>query len=143
MANICLTVGAKVSTATMMASLNSIEGLKSWWTSDTSGDTAEGGTVLFRFGGGGMDMKVLKSTANSVSWQCTGGPDEWLGTTVSLSVEEKDGHSELMFKHAGWAAETPFHHHCSMKWASFLLSLKQYLETGQGRAFPNDIQIAA
>jgi len=143
MANICLTVGAKASAKNMMAGLNTLNGLKSWWTSDTTGDTSEGGTILFRFGGGGMDMKVLESTASKIVWECTGGPDEWIGTKVTFTIQEKDGESELMFKHAGWAEETPFHHHCSMKWASFLLSLKGYLETGKGRAFPNDIQIAA
>jgi hypothetical protein len=28
-----------------------------------------------------------------------------------------------------------------MKWATFMLSLRDYLETGKGRPFPNDIQI--
>jgi len=143
MTNICLTIGAKTSAATMVAGLNSIEGLSKWWTSDTSGDTAEGGTILFRFDGGGFDMKVLTNSEDNVVWQCTGGPDEWIGTKVSFAVTEDDGESNLMFKHAGWAEETPFHHHCSMKWASFLLSFKQYLETGKGQPFPNDIQIAA
>jgi hypothetical protein len=31
--------------------------------------------------------------------------------------------------------------HCSAKWAVFLLSLKEILETGQGKASPNDILI--
>jgi len=143
MANICLTIGAKVSAQTMMAGLNTLSGLQGWWTSDTSGDTAEGGTILFRFDGAGLDMKVFESSPNKVTWQCTAGPDEWIDTKIHFSVEENDGSSNLMFTHTDWAEETPFHHHCSMKWASFLLSLKQYLETGKGRAFPNDIQIAA
>ena len=31
--------------------------------------------------------------------------------------------------------------HCSCKWAVFLLSLKDALETGKGRPFPDDIHI--
>jgi hypothetical protein len=31
--------------------------------------------------------------------------------------------------------------HCSTKWAVFLLSLKEVLETEQGKASPNDILI--
>jgi hypothetical protein len=32
-------------------------------------------------------------------------------------------------------------HHCSTKWATFLMSLKGLIETGNGAAFPNDVHI--
>jgi hypothetical protein len=32
-------------------------------------------------------------------------------------------------------------HHCSTKWATFLLSLKQLLETGKGRPAPDEVKI--
>ena len=31
--------------------------------------------------------------------------------------------------------------HCSMKWATFLLSLKELAETGKGRPSPEDLKI--
>jgi hypothetical protein len=31
--------------------------------------------------------------------------------------------------------------HCSMKWATFLLSLRELLETGAGKPSPNDLKI--
>jgi hypothetical protein len=34
-----------------------------------------------------------------------------------------------------------FMHHCSTKWAVFLLSLKSLVETGQGAPEPNDVKI--
>jgi hypothetical protein len=34
-----------------------------------------------------------------------------------------------------------FMHHCSTKWAVFLLSLKSALETGKGAAWPNEIKL--
>lgn len=34
-----------------------------------------------------------------------------------------------------------FMHHCSTKWAIFLMSLKSLLETGKGMPNPNDIKI--
>jgi len=33
-------------------------------------------------------------------------------------------------------------HHCSTKWATFLLSLKDYVERGEGRPEPRDTKIA-
>jgi hypothetical protein len=32
-------------------------------------------------------------------------------------------------------------HHCSTKWAIFLMSLKSLVETGQGSPSPDDTQI--
>jgi hypothetical protein len=32
-------------------------------------------------------------------------------------------------------------HHCSTKWATFLLSLRDLLETGRAHPTPNDIKI--
>ena len=32
-------------------------------------------------------------------------------------------------------------HHCSTKWAVFLMSLKSLVETGKGDPYPNDIKI--
>jgi hypothetical protein len=34
-----------------------------------------------------------------------------------------------------------FYAHCSMKWATFMLSLKDLLEKGKGRPSPNDLHI--
>jgi len=35
-----------------------------------------------------------------------------------------------------------FMHHCSTKWATFMLSLKQLVETGKGAPSPDDVQIS-
>jgi hypothetical protein len=32
-------------------------------------------------------------------------------------------------------------HHCSTKWATFLLSLRDDLESGKGRPAPRDVKI--
>jgi hypothetical protein len=34
-------------------------------------------------------------------------------------------------------------HHCSTKWALFLMSLKSLIDTGKGAAFPNDVHITS
>ena len=72
------------------------------------------------------------------------GPEEWLGTFFEFRFATEDGGlTALYFTHGDWQEETPFHFHCSMKWARFLLSLKEYVELGKGRPFPDDIQIEA
>ena len=142
MPNITHAISTTAEIEQALSAITSLEGLNSWWTSETTGDPAEGGILAFRFGGGGPDMSVEMATQSEVIWKCIAGPEEWLGTTIEFRFQKNEGgNTVLYFSHRGWAEETPFLSHCSMKWASFLLSLKEYLDLGQGRPFPNDIQI--
>ena len=144
MPNICLTFGTTTAATKLLDALTTLDGLAGWWTNDTSGNPAQGGTVTFTFGdNGGFDMQVIKSDARQVHWECIKGPDDWLGTRIEFDIEAHDSHNQVMFRHAGWNSENPFFHHCSTKWATFLLSLRDYVETGEGRPFPNDIKIEA
>ena len=50
--------------------------------------------------------------------------------------------TQLFFSvHKDWREANEFTSHCSMKWATFLLSLKELVETGKGKPSPNDIKI--
>jgi len=122
--------------------LTTREGLSAWWTRDTQGDGAVGGVLLFRFGAGGFDMKIVAlEPAKRVLWRVVDGPQEWIGTTVSFELRQEGDWTILFFKHQGWQAPVEFMHHCSTKWAVFLLSLKALLETGKGAAWPNEIKL--
>lgn len=48
----------------------------------------------------------------------------------------------VLFKQAGWREPVEFVHLCSTKWATFLLSLKDYVEKGEGHPDPRDTKIA-
>ena len=52
-----------------------------------------------------------------------------------------DEYSIVLFKHEDWKEPVEFMHHCSTKWAIFLMSLKSLLETGAGAPSPNDVKI--
>jgi hypothetical protein len=48
----------------------------------------------------------------------------------------------VLFKHQDWTAPVEFMHHCSTKWATYLmLSLKPLLETGKGTPNPDDVKV--
>ena len=123
--------------------LTAREGLAAWWTNETQGESTVGGVLQFRFGPpGGFDMKVLElRPAERVLWQVVGGPEEWIGTRVSFELKQEGGYTIVLFKHLGWKEPVEFMHHCSTKWAAFLLSLKSLLETGKGAPHPNDVEI--
>jgi hypothetical protein len=122
--------------------LTAVEGLAGWWTTTTEGENEVGGVLKFRFGSGGFDMKVLAlHPARRVLWQVVDGPEEWLGTKISFDLEQREDWTIVLFKHEGWKAPVEFMHHCSTKWAVFLLSLKSLLETGRGAPWPNEIKL--
>lgn len=124
--------------------LTTIEGLSAWWTNDTQGDNNKiGGVVQFRFGDrGGFEMKVIElDPSKRVLWEVIDGPEEWIGTKISWELKQEDDWTIIYFKHEGWKKPVEFMHHCSTKWAVFLLSIKSLLETGKGAPYPNDMKI--
>ncbi|KQW44019.1 polyketide cyclase [Nocardioides sp. Root1257] len=123
--------------------LTTVDGLAGWWTDRTTGDPDVGGTLEFRFIPGGFDMEVIElEPAKRVHWQVADGPPEWVGTHVTFDLSEVDGYTIVLFKHEGWVEPGEFMHHCSTKWASYLLSLKQLVETGEGAPAPRDVMIS-
>jgi uncharacterized protein YndB with AHSA1/START domain len=137
-------IGTTTTPDAVYAALTTLEGLADWWTIDTTGDAAPGGTLEFRFGdAGGFDMKVLDQLPNTrVAWQVIDGPQEWIGTHVTFDLTQEDGYTIVLFKHEGWREQVEFMAHCSTKWATFLMSLKQLVETGAGDPYPREIRIS-
>jgi len=122
--------------------LTTCEGLAGWWTRDTTGDSRVGGVVKFRFGGGGFDMEVLDlEPARRVRWLVVDGPREWIGAKVDFELRQEADDTVVLFEHRDWKAPVEFMHHCSTKWAMFLMSLKSLLETGAGQAWPQDVKV--
>ncbi|MED5620111.1 SRPBCC family protein [Ideonella sp. BN130291] len=141
-------VGIKAPVSAVYEALSTITGLAGWWTTTTTGRPEVGGTISFRFfletGAeiGGFDMEVLEQVRNEkVRWRVKGGPAEWVGTDIEFLLSRQDEHTVVMFAHRQWREEVEFTAHCSTKWATFLLSLRDLLETGQGRPAPHDLRI--
>ena len=123
--------------------LTTIEGLAGWWTDDTTGTAEVGGVVQFRFPPGGFDMEVVEQRPNeSVEWKVVDGPEEWIGTTVNWQLRQDGDYTIVMFRHKDWKEPVEFMHHCSTKWATYLMSLKSLVETGKGAPAPRDVHVA-
>ena len=147
MVDILHRVGIKAPLDAVYKALATREGLAAWWTDNTQGESKVGGLLKFVFsaGGaeiGGFEMKVLAlHRSELVLWQVVGGPAEWIGTKISFELKQDGDYTIVLFKHQGWQEAVEFMHHCSTKWAIFLMSLKSLLETGTGSPNPNDIKI--
>ncbi|MCM4164633.1 MULTISPECIES: SRPBCC domain-containing protein [unclassified Arenibacter] len=148
MADIIHRVGIKAPVSEVYRALASIEGIADWWTQNTSGTSAVGKTIGVRFHSkegkevGSMDMLVEALEPNKkVHWHFTAGPEEWIGTDVIFQLHEEEDYTTVLFGHRNWREAVEFTAHCSMKWAIFLLSLKELVETGKGKPSPHDIKI--
>jgi uncharacterized protein YndB with AHSA1/START domain len=143
MVDILHRVGIKSSVAEVYAALTTADGLAGWWTTDTQGKGNDiGGVLQFRFAAGGFDMKVLElDPGKRVLWEVVDGPEEWIGTRVDWHLDQVDEYAIVLFSHLGWKEPVEFMHHCSTKWAVFLLSLKSLIETGKGAPDPHDVKI--
>jgi uncharacterized protein YndB with AHSA1/START domain len=148
MADIIHRIGIKASPKQVFKALSTIKGLANWWTQETEGEEQVGGKIEFTFRTpdgdikGKMVMQVEQLDTDAlVRWRCVDGPPEWIGTDLSFNLSEQDGQTIILFGHRKWPDAVAFMGHCSMKWAVFLLSLREYVETGKGRPSPGDLKI--
>jgi uncharacterized protein YndB with AHSA1/START domain len=122
--------------------LSTIDGLANWWTSTTSGESIPGKSITFRFGEHAIVMRVSAcEPGKRVAWECTQSTPEWVGTQLTFDLAPDGERTTLRFGHREWKEPSDFLAHCSLKWATFLLSLREFAETGKGRPFPYDLAI--
>jgi uncharacterized protein YndB with AHSA1/START domain len=148
MVNIIHKIAVKAPLANVYAALSTVEGVASWWSRETSGESTPGGAVhvLFRTPTGTelgrIEFDVVELDPNKkVHWRIKSGPAEWIGTDVTFELSQDGDSTLVLFAHKNWREAVDFMAHCSMKWATFLLSLKALGETGKGKPAPEDFKI--
>jgi uncharacterized protein YndB with AHSA1/START domain len=125
--------------------LSTTAGLTQFWTKHVEGDSEVGGKLSFFFARPEPSavMEVVDLSPNDrVQWRCVEGPQEWVGTSITFDLSEHDGETVVLFTHAGWRDPVEFMHHCSTKWATFLIGLRSGLEGGAFTAFPDETTIS-
>jgi hypothetical protein len=77
-----------------------------------------------------------------VRWRVTerGIPD-WANTEIEFKIFRRGEYSYLHLRHSKWRDDAEMFPECSMHWAIFLLSLKEFVETGRGRPHPYDMPV--
>ena len=148
MVDIIHRVGIKAPVSKVYAALSTVEGVAGWWTKETTGVSKSGGHIDVRFLSpsgneiGSMNMEVMELDPNKkVHWRFKSGPAEWVGTDVIFNLSQDGDYTIVLFGHKNWREANEFTSHCSMKWATFMLSLKDLVETGNGKPSPNDMKI--
>jgi uncharacterized protein YndB with AHSA1/START domain len=139
-------VGIAVPQNRVYEMLSTRDGIAKWWDSQASGDSTVGGKLSFYFGNAEPSavMDVIKlSPDDRVQWRCVEGPPDWVGTIVTFDLKESGGETVLLFTHSDWREPVEFMHHCSTKWATFLVGLRSGLEGGPFSASPDDTKISS
>lgn len=124
--------------------LTDVDQLAHWWTTDTRGEPALGGHLEFWFNGFlGSVMKITElKSGELVRWQAIDrGLPDWTGTEIEFRIFVEKGQTTLHFHHSNWRPDSTLFPHCSLGWAIYLMSLKEFVETGKGRPFPYDLPI--
>jgi uncharacterized protein YndB with AHSA1/START domain len=141
-------IGIKAPVTRVYEAVSTAQGVAGWWTEDTTSTASVGGTLRSRFLSddgreiGRMDYEMTQLEPNQeVRWRFTDGPPEWIGTEATFQLTEDDGMTILVFGHRNWREPVEFMAHCSMKWAVFLMSLRELVETGKGKPAPEDMKI--
>jgi len=139
-------VGVSAPAADVYEQLTTVRGLEGWWTDTVEGSPEPGGKLAFYFRS--RDRKVVMEVRDvvpdsHVTWRCVEGPDEWIDTNIDFDVRPAGGETVLMFTHGDWRQPVEFMHHCSTKWAYFLLGLKDRLEGRKAAPSPHDRLISS
>jgi uncharacterized protein YndB with AHSA1/START domain len=123
----------KETPAKVFDAITTEEGIKGWWAKQTVAKPQVGFVNVFTFENDRNEFRVTELVPNrKVEWLGVQAFEEWIDTTISFNLEEKDGKTILRFAHSGWKEATDTFAVCSYDWAQFLRSLKSLCETGTG-----------
>lgn len=148
MVDIIHRIGIRAPAAKVYEAVATAEGVSGWWTRETTATAKVGGRVNVRFRHkdgkeiGQMDFEMTRLEPNrEVHWRILAGPPEWVGTDVTFQLTQEGDMTVLNFGHRHWKEPVEFMAHCSTKWAVFLMSLRELVETGAGKPAPEDLKI--
>jgi len=120
MSEILHAVEMRASPAEIFRALTSDTGPDAWWSSDA------------------VKMRVVHHEDGArVSWRCTDGPPDWIGTEIAFDLAPSGHETVVHLAHRGWRGPSIFLARCATKWARFLLALKRFVETPE----PTDLHV--
>jgi uncharacterized protein YndB with AHSA1/START domain len=116
---------------TIYTALATSAGLASWWTADSTADDTVGGKAEFGFDHKSVIFRMKIETlapGRQVVWSCRGDNPEWVGTTLTWTIEPSDGGSLLRFTQSGWRDMTDMVATCNSTWGELMYRLKASAE---------------
>ena len=138
------TIRVKASPDAVFDALTTVSGLTAWWSRATGSGDAGGELRFFMNVPEPCVMHVDEATRpTSVRWTVTECSflSDWVGTRPAFTITAAEagaeaaggaGEVELHFRHHGLTPELDCIDMCTRSWDHFLVSLRDYVETGHG-----------
>ncbi|WP_263351194.1 SRPBCC family protein [Acidicapsa acidisoli] len=128
--------------------ITTAEGIRNWWTREADLDESIGGRGEFRFSAYGTNQHATRVSIEElispthVEWKTISSfRPEWSETSISFDLRPEGSTTVLLFAHRDFAQADEIYALTTTGWAYYLVSLQQYLESGQGAPSP-DIDFA-
>lgn len=137
-------IGAKSTREDAFHAISTPQGLQHWWASTAQGKVEQGETLSLIFSGlTTLHFRYDVIVPNEkLILTCFDSFKSWDGTQLVFDLEEKEGQLFITLTHRNINPDdmeslTYF----SSKWTIYLLSLKQFLETGKGTPYPTESKL--
>ena len=143
MARVRHRVGIVGDVAEIFRALHWPEGLVGWWATACDGEGALGEQLNLHFGDAvtlSFRVEALEENAE-VGLCCVGGPVPWLGSSLVFSLRADAEQVWLELVQENTAASEEDFLYFNSKWPCYLLSLRDHIEHGRGRPYPQDVKI--
>ena len=123
--------------------LHEPDGLVGWWATTAAGAPDVGQVLELHFSGlATLSFRIESLEENSlVRLHCVSGPGPWQDSTLGFSLKKDSDQVWVGLVHENDAASESDFLYFSTKWTCYLLSLRDLIEIGQGRPYPNDVKI--
>lgn len=143
MAKVKHRVGINSSIEEIFSAITTDQGFAGWWASSAQSKLEIGGRLDLTFQGLTMlkfKYKDIQEHKN-VEIECVEGPGAWMGSVILFQLEQVEDQVFVSLTHNNDAASEDDFLYFSTKWPCYLLSLRDFIETGKGKPYPNDIKI--
>jgi hypothetical protein len=118
-------------------------GLDGWWATKTDGIAEVGETLALHFADVvTLSFKIVALQENtSIHLHCVSGPGPWQDCDLSFTLKQDADQVWVSLLHENTTASDDDFLYFNTKWPCYLLSLRDLLESGKGRPYPNDTKI--
>ncbi|HYQ72054.1 MAG TPA: hypothetical protein VET88_09030 [Gammaproteobacteria bacterium] len=136
-------VGIRGAVESIYSCLTTNDGLSGWWATSSSGIAEVGNIIDLAF----SDLVVLSfryeilSANDIVKLKCVSGHVPWQDSILLFELREAADQVFVTLTHQNDSSSEDDFLYFSTKWPVYLLSLKDLIETGKGRPYPQDIKI--
>ncbi|WP_281556188.1 SRPBCC domain-containing protein [Thalassomonas sp. RHCl1] len=143
MAKVKHQVGIDGTIEQVFSTLTTNEGFAGWWASSATISPEIGGKIALTFDNlTTLYFEYQDILENEkVAILCTGGTGAWQDSELLFELVQASDQVYLTLTHTNEASSEDEFLYFSTKWTCYLLSLRDFVETGRGRPYPNDIKI--